>query len=181
MTEAGPVWALLSIGAVVLPRHASDPATAMTRAEEALAQARKQPFDGFAIYQPSRERLSERVSNARFGSDSGAVPEGETHAPGLPAGDRLHDRRPVFHEGLLRMADHAGEMLPADRLVAVAEKLGLVRLIDQAVVELAVAALNTHPGARISINISGTTATDPRWYPQITAILAEHRDGGASG
>lgn len=29
MTEAGPVWALLSIGAVVLPRHAADPASAI--------------------------------------------------------------------------------------------------------------------------------------------------------
>jgi diguanylate cyclase (GGDEF)-like protein len=178
MTEAGPVWALLSIGAVVLPRHASDPATAITRAEEALAQARKQPFDGFAIYQPSRERLSERVSNARFGSILvRCLKEGRLRLAFQPVIDP-QTRVPVFHEGLLRVADHAGEALPADRLVAVAEKLGLVRLIDQAVVELAVAALNTHPGARISINISGTTATDPRWYPEITAILA--RNGEAA-
>jgi diguanylate cyclase (GGDEF)-like protein len=178
VTEAGPVWALLSIGAVVLPRHASDPATAITRAEEALAKARKQPFDGFAIYQPSRERLSERVSNARFGSVLvGCLKERRMRLAFQPVIDP-RTRMPVFHEGLLRLSDHAGEALPADRLVAVAEKLGLVRLIDQAVVELAVAALNTHPGARISVNISGTTATDPRWYPEITAILA--RNGQAA-
>jgi EAL domain-containing protein (putative c-di-GMP-specific phosphodiesterase class I) len=178
MTEAGPVWALLSIGAVVLPRHASDPATAITRAEEALAQARKQPFDGFAIYQPSRERLSERVSNARFGSILvRSLKEGRLRLAFQPVIDP-QTRVPVFHEGLLRLADPAGEALPADRVIAVAEKLGLVRLIDKAVVELAVATLDAHPGARISINISGTTATDPRWFPEITAILA--RNGRAA-
>jgi diguanylate cyclase (GGDEF)-like protein len=175
MTEAGPVWALLSIGAVVLPRYADGPATALTRAEEALAEARKQPFDGFAIYQPSPERVSERVSNARFGSILvRCLKEKRLGLAFQPVVD-ARSRKPVFHEALLRIADHAGEMLPADRLVAVAEKLGLVRLIDQAVLELALAALATNPGARISINISGTSATDPRWHPQLTAILAENR------
>ena len=40
-TERGPVWALLSIGALILPKHASDPNTAVARAEEALTEARK--------------------------------------------------------------------------------------------------------------------------------------------
>ena len=174
MTEAGPVWALLSIGAVVLPRHGSDPGTAITRAEEALAEARKQPFDGFAIYQPSSERLTERVSNARYASVVvRCLKEQRLRLAFQPVID-AQTGEPVFHEALLRLADHAGSALPADRLVAVAEKLGLVRLIDRAVVQLAVAALTTHPDARISINVSGTTATDPRWYPEITAILARN-------
>ena len=171
-TEAGPVWALLSIGAVVLPRHATDPDIAITLAEEALALARKQPFDGFAIYEPSEERLSERVSNARYASVVvRCLKEQRLHLAFQPVID-ASTRRPVFHEALLRLTDHAGQPLPAGRLVAVSEKLGLVRLIDRAVVELAVAALTSHPGVRISINISGTTATDPRWYPEIIAILA---------
>jgi diguanylate cyclase (GGDEF)-like protein len=175
MTEAGPVWALLSIGAVVLPCHAADPATALTRAEEALAEARKQPFDGFAIYQPSPERLSERVSNARFGSILvRCLKEGQLRLAFQPVID-ARSRAPVFHEALLRLAEPSAAMLPADRLVAVAEKLGLVRLIDRAVVELAIHALDTHPDARISINISGTTATDPRWHPEIITLLAENR------
>ena len=176
MTEAGPVWALLSIGAVVLPRHGADPGTAITRAEEALAEARKQPFDGFAIYQPSPERLTERVSNARYASVVvRCLKEQRLRLAFQPVID-AHTGEPVFHEALLRLADHEGGALPANRIVAVAEKLGLVRLIDRAVVELAVTALTTHPDARISINVSGTTATDPRWYPEITAILARHRE-----
>ena len=37
------IWALLSIGALVLPKHANDPNTALARAEEALTEARRQP------------------------------------------------------------------------------------------------------------------------------------------
>jgi len=61
-------------------------------------------------------------------------------------------------------------------LIPVAEKLGLVRLIDRAVAELAVATLAAHPSARITINISGTTAADPRWNPEIVSVLAASPD-----
>ena len=45
-TERGPVWALLSIGALVLPQNAQDANTAMARAEEALTEARRLPSAG---------------------------------------------------------------------------------------------------------------------------------------
>jgi diguanylate cyclase (GGDEF)-like protein len=178
-SEAGPLWALLSIGAVMLPRHGSDPATALTRAEEALAQARKQPFDGFALYEPSKNRLSERVNTARFASGLvRGLKEQRLQLAFQPVID-VQTRMPVFHEALLRLADHTGDIMPAEQIVAVAERLGLVRLIDRAVMEMAMAALIAHPDVRISINISGTTATDPRWYPQITAILGAHAEVAA--
>jgi EAL domain-containing protein (putative c-di-GMP-specific phosphodiesterase class I) len=175
-TRSGPVWALLSAGAVVLPRHAGEPATAIARAEEALAQARRQPFDGFVIYCPSPQDVSERLSNAHCASV--VVSALKEHRLGIafqPVMD-ARSRTPVFHEALLRLVDHGGRAMPAKQLVPVAEKLGLVRLVDRAVVELAVAALNSHPDARISVNISGTTATDPRWWPEITAVLEKNRE-----
>jgi EAL domain-containing protein (putative c-di-GMP-specific phosphodiesterase class I) len=175
-TEAGPVWALLSIGAVVLPRHGAEPATAIARAEEALAQARKQPFDGFSIYRHSPERHAERMGNALCASEIvRCLKEQRLHLAFQPVID-ARSRKPVFHEALLRLMDHTGEAIPAATLVPIADKLGLVRLIDRAVVDLAVAALRSHPEARISINISGTTATDPRWYPNIIATLGASRD-----
>ncbi len=60
-TERGPVWALLSIGALILPTHAEDPNTAMARAEEALAEARRRPSD--ATWSIARHRSA--VPNAR--------------------------------------------------------------------------------------------------------------------
>jgi EAL domain-containing protein (putative c-di-GMP-specific phosphodiesterase class I) len=60
--------------------------------------------------------------------------------------------------------------------VPIAEKLGLVRLIDRRVVTLAVDTLKQHPQAQLTLNVSGITATDPRWFNQIMQMLAEEKD-----
>ena len=50
-----------------------------------------------------------------------------------------------MHEALLRMADFDGAMIAAAHLMPIAEKLGLVRLIDRNVVQLAVGVLLDYP------------------------------------
>ena len=174
-TERGPVWALLSIGTLILPKHASDPNTAMARAEEALTEARRQPSDGYVVYRPSPERSSERTLNAHSATEIvRCLRESRFCLAYQPVVDAVTGEA-VFHEALLRMTDSAGEIIAAAHLIPVAEKLGLVRLIDRAVVQMAVAALHRYPDAKLSLNVSGTTATDPRWYPQITEMLASNR------
>ncbi len=68
-TERGPVWAMLSIGGLVLPTHAEDANAAMAKAEEALTEAKRQPSDAFIAYRPSPERLSVRGLNARCAAE----------------------------------------------------------------------------------------------------------------
>jgi diguanylate cyclase (GGDEF)-like protein len=174
-TERGPVWALLSIGALILPTHAEDPNTAMARAEEALAEARRRPSDGYVVYRPSPQRSSERALNARSATETvRCLREGLFRLAFQPV-IAAKTRTPVFHEALLRMVDSAGEVITAVHLIPIAEKLGLVRLIDRAVAQMVVASLHKYPDARLSLNLSGTTATDPRWYPQIIEMLASNR------
>lgn len=174
-TQCGPVWALLSIGALILPKHAADANTATARAEEALTEARRQPTDGYVIYRPSQQRSSERNLNAHSAAEIvRCLRENRFRLAYQPVVDG-RTGEPVFHEALLRMMDSTGEMIAAAHLIPIAEKLGLVRLIDRAVVQMAVAVLNKYPDARLSLNVSGTTATDPRWYPQITEMLASNR------
>lgn len=175
-TERGPVWALLSIGTLILPKHASDPNTAVARAEEALTEARKQPSDGYVIYKPSQQRFSERSLNAHSATEIVRCLREERFRLAFQPVVEATTGVPAFYEALLRMTDSAGEIVAAGHLIPIAEKLGLVRLIDRAVVQMTVAALNKYPDAKLSFNISGTTATDPRWYPQIIEILASNRN-----
>ena len=175
-TERGPVWALLSIGALILPRYAADPNMALARAEEALTEARKLPSDGFVAYKPSKQRSSERTLNAHSATEIvRCLRENRFRLAFQPVVD-AQTGEPAFHEALLRMTDQAGELVAAAHLIPIAEKLGLVRLIDRAVVQMAVSGLHKLPQARLSFNISGTTATDPRWYPHIIEILSSNRD-----
>src|SRR6185295_3077281 len=82
----------------------------------------------------------------------------------------------IMHEALLRMADSEGELIAAAHLIPIAEKLGLVRLIDRTVVQLAISTLLTHPRARLSFNVSGITTADPRWRSQLVDMLSAHRN-----
>ena len=175
-TARGPVWAMLSIGGVILPRHASEANTAMARAEEALTEAKKLPSDGFVLFRPSAQRVSERDLNARCATEIVAcLKQNRFQLAYQPIID-AHSGAVVMHEALLRMADFDGAMIAAAHLVPIAEKLGLVRLIDRNVMQLAVGVLLEYPQARLALNVSGITATDPRWHGQLIEMLAAHRE-----
>ncbi len=174
-TERGPVWAMLSIGALLLPKHASDVNTATARAEEALTEARHLPSDGCVIYKPSEQRISERSLNARCATEIVRCLKDDCFRLAYQPIVDARTGSPVMHEALLRIVDAGGELIEARHLIPVTEKLGLVRLIDRSVVQMSLAALNRYPDARISLNVSGTTATDPRWFRQLIDMMSSNR------
>jgi diguanylate cyclase (GGDEF)-like protein len=176
-TKHGPVWAMLSIGGVCLPSHASDATAATVMAEEALSEATRQPSDGYIIYKPSEKRSSERALNARCATEIVQCLKEERFKLAYQPIISASTSEIVMHEALLRMTDSTtGELIAAGHLVPISENLGLVRLIDRAVMQMIVKTLNTHPQAQLSMNVSGTTAMDPRWHSQLIEILAANND-----
>ncbi len=174
-TEHGPVWATLSIGAVVVPRNAADANIAMARAEEALTEAKRLPSDGSVIYRPSERRTVERGLNTKCATEIVRCLKEDQFKLGFQPIVNAVTHEPVMHEALLRMTDADDEMIAAAHLIPVAEKLGLVRLIDRAVAQMTVATLHRYPQARIAMNVSGATAIDPRWSDQLTDIIAANK------
>lgn len=171
-TQLGPVWALLSIGAVSLPALGEDAATAIANAEEALSEAIRRPGDGYVIFTSSEERRFRRALNARCAKEIvNCLRDGLFRLAFQPIVD-ARSGEVVMHEALLRMRDSGGEIITAGHLVPIAESLGLVRLIDRAVLQLALDTLQAYPQARLSINVSATTANDPRWNVQLLDLLS---------
>uniref|UniRef100_UPI0011119EB5 EAL domain-containing protein n=1 Tax=Acinetobacter baumannii TaxID=470 RepID=UPI0011119EB5 len=76
-------------------------------------------------------------------------------------------RERAFHEGLGRMDQGDGQVLLAPDIVPVAERLGLIRLVDHRVLELVVAELAAAPDVSLSLNISPDTTMDPDWWAGI--------------
>jgi diguanylate cyclase (GGDEF)-like protein len=179
-TKHGPVWAMLSIGAVSLPVHASDATAATARAEEALSEATRQPSDGYVIYKPSEQRSTERALNARCATEIVQCLKEERFKLAYQPIVSASTGQVAMHEALLRMTDSStGDLITAGHLVPISENLGLVRLIDRAVMQMIVKTLNTHPDAQLSMNVSGTTAMDPRWHSQLLEILTANNDVAA--
>ena len=171
-TSHGPVWALLSIGAISLPAMGDNASAAIARAEEALSEASRMPADGYVVYTSSEQRNARRLLNARCATEIVACLRDNLFKLAFQPIVDATTGEVVMHEALLRMQDTAGQLVTAGHLVPIAERLGLIRLIDRKVLNMALATLEAHTDALLSINVSATTANDPRWNVQLIDVLA---------
>ena len=69
----------------------------------------------------------------------------------------------------IRRAD--GELVHASEVVPIAERLGLVRLLDHRVLELLVSEMSAVPALRASVNVAPASTTDPDWWSTLGALL----------
>ena len=175
-TRNRPVSSSISIGGVVIPRLGRTTQEVMARAEEALDQARMQGRDCFVPYKLSFQMMINRKKSI-------TIAEQITHAlknnmimlayqPIVDSNSRI----PVMYESLLRMKRPNGQILFADQFIPVAEKLGLIRLLDRRASELAVHAISEHKSVRLTLNVSGLTATDTIWLKAFLDLLAQHKE-----
>jgi EAL domain-containing protein (putative c-di-GMP-specific phosphodiesterase class I) len=72
-------------------------------------------------------------------------------------------QRLAFHEGLIRVLDPTGRVIPAKDFMDAVESHEIGREIDCASLEIGMAALARNPGLRISINMSARSIGYPRW------------------
>jgi len=172
-TPAGPIHVTVSVGAVVFPESSNTATDAMTKADIALQNAKRAGRNTWALYRYSDEQreghrknmvVAERVKKA--------LRENRLALAFQPIVSSAN-HQPVMHEALLRMVEHDGEIVPAGAFMPVVEELGLIRLIDRRVVELSVSVLEAHPDARLTINVSGLTASDKAWLRYVVGVLRD--------
>ena len=81
------------------------------------------------------------------------------------------NRAPAFYECLMRVRRADGSLLGANDVVPVAERLGLVRLLDHRVLELVVEEMVAAPSLQASVNVSPGSTTDPDWWAGLDSLL----------
>lgn len=173
-TKSGPVSITASIGAVSLPRYARNTDEAVNRAHETLDAAKRRRAGSFAAWRPDAARDAQRRVNIRV-TDEIVTALNErrirlAYEPVVSASSRER----AFHECLVRMDQGDGQVLLAPDIVPVAERLGLIRLVDHRVLELVVAELAAAPDICLSLNISPDTTMDPDWWAGIESLMLAH-------
>jgi diguanylate cyclase (GGDEF)-like protein len=162
-TDAGPVHAGLRIGGVIAPRHGRAAQILFQHAEAALDLARQAGACRFAAFEHS---MSARDGRPR------ALPTADDILSGLNQGRltlalqpvvHLASRSTAFNEALLRLVMADGTMAGPAALLPVADKAGLIALLDSRVFELALARLQEDPAIHLSVNVSAATLHDPDW------------------
>lgn len=74
-----------------------------------------------------------------------------------------HPDRIAFHEGLIRIMDRSGRIIPAREFISVVETDEIGRIIDTLSLQLGLESLRDGPGLRLSINMSARSIGYPRW------------------
>ncbi|TWI01500.1 GGDEF and EAL domain-containing protein [Bradyrhizobium daqingense] len=173
-TKSGPVSVTASIGAVSLPRYARNTDEAVNRAHETLDAAKRRRVGSFAAWRPDAARDAQRRVNIRVTDEIvTALNERRIKLAYEPV-VATASRERAFHECLVRMDQGDGQVLLAPDIVPVAERLGLIRLVDHRVLELVVAELAAAPDICLSLNISPDTTMDPDWWAGIESLMQAH-------
>jgi diguanylate cyclase (GGDEF)-like protein len=173
-TKSGPVSATVSIGAISIPRYARNADEAINRAQESLDAAKTARAGSFLLWKPNVERDAQRRINIRVTDEIVTALNERRIVLGFEPVVDARSRQPAFYECLVRMDQRHGRALSAPDIVPVAERLGLIRLVDHRVLELALAELVASPNVTVSLNISPDTTMDPDWWTSIESLMSAH-------
>lgn len=78
----------------------------------------------------------------------------------VPAADQS---KPAFYEGLTRILDETGRVIPASSFIGAIEASETGRVIDCLALEKGISTLSEHPDLRLSINMSARSIGYNRW------------------
>lgn len=171
LTKVGEVAITVSVGGVVFPNSAQTSFDVMSRAEVALRQAKRDGRNHYVVYQLTemqRQHLRQDMSTAKEVQQ--ALMENRLVLAYQPIVDG-QTGQPLSYECLLRMRRNDGSLLPAGAFVPVVEQLGLMRQIDNCTLGLAIAELERDTNVRLTLNISGMTASDHPWLRRLVGLL----------
>jgi diguanylate cyclase (GGDEF)-like protein len=170
-TSAGTLAVTITIGGITAPRHARSVDEILSRAQDALDSARSRRPGSFLPYQPNIERDAKREENARATDEIVAALNERRITLAYEPVIEAASGNIAFYECLMRVRRADGSFAHTNEIIPVAERLGLVRLLDHRVLGMVVQELKAAPSLRASVNVSSASTTDANWWNGLGAML----------
>jgi diguanylate cyclase (GGDEF)-like protein len=170
-TAAGPVAVTVTIGGITAPRHARTVPEILARAQDALHAARQKRHGSFAAYRPNVERDALRRDSVRASDEIVAALNERRIALAFEPVVETKTRKAAFYECLIRVHRPDGRLAHANEIIPVAERVGLMRMLDYRVLELVMGELAAAPDLVVSVNVSPSSTVDPDWWAGLGAML----------
>jgi EAL domain-containing protein (putative c-di-GMP-specific phosphodiesterase class I) len=104
-----------------------------------------------------------------------ALDRGDTKLAFQPA-MRADGSAPMFYEGLIRVLDDTGRIIPARDFMGNVEERDLGRRIDCAALVTGLRTLKSNPGLRLAINMSARSIGYPKWMGILRRFSRNHPD-----
>ena len=170
-TERGPVAATVSIGVASFCDRGSTSYEVMTRAEAALADAKRIGRDCHVHFRVSEDlREYERRCAAIGDAVHVALRQDRVTLAFQPIVSAATGEV-NYYECLLRVRDVHGDLLAAGEFIQEIERFGYIRLIDRHILGKVIAMAASHPHITLGFNISALTTADRPWLRSLTARL----------
>ena len=167
-TSAGCLPARARIGGVLGPRHGRSVHALLLNAETALDGATQGAR--FNLYDPTAVADEDRLRAGDLAAEIvAALNEGRVRLALQPI-VAARSGECVMSEALLRIVQSDGQVLEPAMVLPAAATARLMPLLDQRVLDLAVAHLRDHPGT-VSLNVSAETLGDPDWPARVAAVV----------
>lgn len=107
------------------------------------------------IVQESQKNIQQTVRNS--------LAAGHAQLAYQPIVTADHNNFVAFYEGLIRLRDEGGRIIPAGQFMSDVEETAMGRDIDCASLRLGLNVLRAHPKLRLSINMSARSLADGKW------------------
>ncbi|MCE2926635.1 MAG: EAL domain-containing protein [Rickettsiales bacterium] len=82
----------------------------------------------------------------------------------------------AHYEALLRLVNPSGKITSAGALIPVAEKMGLIDIIDTMVMQMVIEELHHSPNISLAFNVSNNTTENVLWLDTINNLLKDRPD-----
>ncbi len=172
-TNAGRLQISVSIGGVSFPGLTQSAFDIMTKAESALHDAKGRGRDCFIEYHQSDEQMESHRSAMEIGHMVvEAIKDNRAMFAYQPVVEAANGKT-MFYEALLRLRGTDGALIPAGKFIPAVEQVGLARLVDRHVLDMAITDLVANPHLSMAINISGLTVAEHSWLRALMAALKD--------
>lgn len=122
------------------------------------------------------ESAAQDQHNSTLAMVSAALDEKRTMLAFQPIVQARMPKRAAFYEGLMRIMDHTGRIIPAGEFMDAVETTELGRRIDCRALEMGLATLTQEPSIRLSINMSARSIGYPDWLATLERGLRHSPD-----
>ncbi|MDR3407558.1 MAG: bifunctional diguanylate cyclase/phosphodiesterase [Methylovirgula sp.] len=170
-TSKGPIKAAIRVGGIEIAQKESSGAAVLREAEQALEASWRTPAPRLAPAlraetAPRSQGMSQQIIDALNQSRLRLALQPIVDAK--TGGVR-------FYEVLARLGGEDGNLIPPEAIIPTAEEAGIVHLIDQRMLDLTFAELESIPALRLAVNVSGLTLNGKEWTERLLALSARHK------
>lgn len=170
-TTKGPITAAIRIAGMEIAQDESSGAAVLRAAERALEATRAvdpQPAPQLRVSEaaPRSLGISQQIIDAL--NQSRLLLALQPVVDARTGGVR-------FYEVLARLDREDGSLIPPGAIIPTAEEAGLIHLIDQRMLDLTFAELESVPALRLAVNVSGQTLQGKEWTERLMALSARHK------